>query len=204
MSELLQAALLPSSSDPNGRVLETALRWYTQATAEFDDVDRYIKLFTILDMFTPPNLPTGRPQPFASRATKFLRSEFATIPNSNILSCVKQLASIRNNLIHDGIRDSNLVAAIQVIERIVRAIIRRQLCLPDEFVEKDLFIEPDHFELQREGPAFGWLNNKGSMQTGTGKFQMRVGDPANVDGKHLFYAQEVGVEIRVLSPFRLN
>jgi hypothetical protein len=123
---------------------------------------------------------------------------------SAITTCCGDLANIRNKLVHDGIIENNVKAAAQIIERIVRALLRRKTQLPDEFLESQIFVRVGKHSIAKEGLGFGWLGPFGKTEIRTKQTKLRVGDPDNVDGRHVLYAREAGIEIRMLSNFLLS
>jgi hypothetical protein len=65
MATSLAAASL-AAGDPAYAVVRNALRWYRQAIDDFEPMDRYLKLFTSLDMFVPSNVRGQKPRSFAA------------------------------------------------------------------------------------------------------------------------------------------
>jgi hypothetical protein len=169
-----------------------AMRWYAESVRETDAIDRFVKLFVTLDMFVPRNR-----RAFADRGADVLALQFRKIRRRYIHKCLSDLADVRNDLFHEGLADRRLVAATQILERIIRAVLRRHIALGDEFPEDELFRRVDGYEVKREGGVFGWLNPSGEVSVAGAQYQLRVGDPDRKDGKHVLYAREAGVVIRM-------
>ncbi len=187
-------ARLPLAHDPQSASVLHAMRWYTESVRETDAMDRYVKLFVTLDMFVPRSH-----RAFADRGADVLALQFETDGRSHIRACLSDLADVRNDLFHEGLADCRLAAATQILERIVRAMLRRHIGLPNEFSPEHLFRRVASYEVEREGGVFGWLNPSGDVRVASAQGQLRVGDPDRKDGKHYLYAREAGAIVRMMS-----
>ncbi|MGA7872570.1 MAG: hypothetical protein WCA22_16915 [Candidatus Binatus sp.] len=193
---MLRQAVLPHfplAQAPQPTSVLHAMRWYAESVRETDSIDRYVKLFVTLDMFVPRSR-----RGFADRGADVLSPQFQSVRRRYIRKCLSDLADVRNDLFHEGLADSRLAAATQILERIVRAMLRRHIALADEFPEVELFRRVGGYEVRREGGVFGWLNPSGEVSVAGAQNQLRVGDPDRKDGKHYLYAREVGAVIRMV------
>ena len=107
-------ARLPVEPEPQFASILHAMRWYTESVRETDAIDRFVKLFITLDMFVPRSR-----QAFADRCANLLASQFGTISLLQIRACLSDLTEVRNTLFHEGLADSRLTSATQILERIV-------------------------------------------------------------------------------------
>jgi hypothetical protein len=186
-------ARLPLVQDQRSVSILHAMRWYAESVRETDAIDRYVKLFVTLDMFVPRSRHA-----FADRGADVLASQFETVERRHIRACLSDLADVRNSLFHEGIADRRLPAASQILERIVRAMLRGPLGLANEFPAEELFRRVAGYEVEREGGVFGWLKPSGAVRMASAQVQLQVGNPDRKDGKHLLYAREVGAVIRMM------
>lgn len=191
LRQVVLARLPPAHERQSASVLH-AMRWYTESVRETDAIDRYVKLFVTLDMFVPRNR-----QAFADRVADVLALQFETVRRRHIRACLSDLADVRNDLFHEGLADRRLTAATQILERIVRAMLRRHIGLINEIPAEELFRRVAGYEVEREGGVFGWLSPSGAIHVASDQVQLRVGNPDRKDGKHYLYAREAGAVIRV-------
>jgi hypothetical protein len=141
---------------PQSETIRHAMRWYAESVRETDVVDKYVKLFVTLDMFVPRNPQRGRREGFAKRGADVLISQFTTVEKHQICGCLRNLADIRNDLFHEGLESKDISAAAQILEKIVRAMLRRHIGLESEFEESDLFRKAEGYTEERLGGPFGW------------------------------------------------
>ena len=83
------------------------MRWYARSIAEWDPLDRYLKLFIVLDMFVPANRLKERVR-FAHRAARAINAIVGIASVDVVEGCVGELAQVRNLLVHDGAVDERL------------------------------------------------------------------------------------------------
>lgn len=150
------SAHLPVPGDPQYELVLRTMRWYAQRVSETDGIDGFIKLFVILDMLVPRS--RSRSGTFVGRATDTIAENFERVDRNRIAECLRDLYGVRNDLFHDGLTDDRFHAASQILDRIVRAILRRQVNLPDEFSEDELFISIASWTVKNQGGVFGWLS----------------------------------------------
>jgi hypothetical protein len=190
----LIAASVPAGTDEQSVVVGRGLRWYAAAVREEDIIDKFIKLFVIIDMFTPSHAGLA----FVDRATDALLESFPMVDRNRTRLCIQDLWKVRNAIFHEGRADERLTIALQILERVVRALLRRKTMLPDELPMDEVF-KPlaEHEYVTNEGGPWGYLPSSGEPKLTSLPMRVRVGNPGNRDGKHYLYAGEAGIQINL-------
>ncbi len=148
LREQVQKSSLPTGDSEGDELIRRALRWYKNAVNEDDSIDKFIKLFVTLDMLVPRRKGVA----FIDRAADALKMDFTEVDRSLIRSALADIWTVRNDMLHEGKPNVWFSVALQILERIVRASLRRKVKIPDERPVDEIFKRlSDHALVSQEG-----------------------------------------------------
>jgi hypothetical protein len=115
-------------------LLRLTIHWYAEALRSDFAFDRFVKLWVALDA-TIPDLGSG----FRDSANRYFNSVFPLADPSTIAAHIDWLYDIRNQLVHEGIIDSDLGYARESLQQILESTLRLKLSLKPKWSDQEIF-----------------------------------------------------------------